>query len=168
MTSAVLAYTNPNGVVKTITVRAPEFGNKDSTNPQQSITHTPGGATYVYSVGPRVRQLMLLWDNLTDTERADLEDFFNESNVNQSARWFSLTLTPTEREVLVCGASVGGVVVTCGTTYKCGQRVLQDSVTFIVRLVTPPFSWDEPGDVNGLFTISMTLEVMPTFLPDNS
>lgn len=156
------------GAAKVVTVHAPAFGNKDRTDPQQKIVRSRGGKTYAYNWGPRIRELDLAWDNLDAQERADLEDFFGEAYVDQGARWFYLTLVPTEREVLRAGATVGGAAVTAGSLYKAGQRVLMDAIAFVVRLVTPPFSWDEPGPADGLFSLSMTLEVMPDFLPDNA
>ncbi len=163
-----LRYDPVGGATTEVTVRAPQFGNKDADEPSQSVVRTRGGVTYSYDMGgPAVRRLELSWDGLTDEERSDLQDFLSPDGVDRSAHWFYLTLAdPTWREVVCCDGLVGGVAVAC-EDYACGQRVRPDSVTLAVRLVTPPLSWDEPGPVDGLFSVTMTLEVISGFLPDN-
>lgn len=167
---AVFHYTPADGSPeKEVVIRCPDFGNKDTSDPGQRITRTPGRTTYVFQFGSgELRELNLKWTSLTDEERGDLEEFFSSDFVDRARHWFFLTLVPHQREVICVEGTVAGETVACDSGYAVGDKILMDQWTFPARLVSPSFDWDEPGDDDGLFFINLTIEVMSGFLPDNN
>lgn len=164
-TYTILRYTFPDrsGSMEK-TVRAPEFGNRDVFNPQQTVHRSLGGQIYVFNRGPRLRSQVFTFEMLDPIERADLEEFFAALVVDQVCKWFALKLTPNQREVIVCGGKVETATVKCGT-YKCGQRILMDSITYNARLLTPELEFEEARD--GRWNLSLTVEILLGFLPSN-
>lgn len=166
----VFHYAPANGAdAKEAVIRTADFGTKDTSDPGQRIVRTPGRTTYVFQFGSgESRELELKWTNMNDEERGYLEEFLSAEFVNCARHWFFLTLIPHQREVICVDATVDGGVITCDSGLYVGDKILMDEWTFPARLVTPPLSWTEPGDDNGLFFINLTIEVMSGFLPDNN
>lgn len=160
MPEVVLLFEPPAGPSKTITVRSPQWGNRDELDPTQELFRTLGDRLYVYDRGPERRRLSFRFEMLSAEERADLEDFFGTGQVGFARRWWKLTITPGSREVLRCGALVGGSVPVANgaSSYLAGARVLMDSVTHRVRLATPVLDFEEEED--GHFNLDLALEVL--------
>lgn len=163
------SYTPPDGsAVQTITISAPDFGNKDPQTPNQDYQRSRGGTAYVYQHGVQVRSFVLHWPNLNATERAAVDDFFGRLT-NYSMRWFTVSWAPTQPEILRSGATIAGVVLKVGQGYFVGQRVIMDAISFVVRLATPDYEWVEGGAVgewDGYWDLTLGFEVL-TNIPAN-
>jgi hypothetical protein len=88
-------------------------------------------------------------------------------------RWFEIELPPFKQIMIRAGGSVGGSTVCAATgSYKAGQYVLHDKITYKVRLIEPSLNWSDPREVQGsnggLFNVAMTLRVLSGFLPTNT
>lgn len=162
------SYTRVDGgEVVSVSVKGQDFGSDEVWSRRQVVGKTLGNTVYVYDLGKEELELNVQLNMLTATERADLEWFFSENNVNLCKRWFKVDVpAPVKSVVLVTGGAVGGVSIGTGTTYKAGQRVKLDVVRYYARLVTPSLSFVEP--VEGFYSTTMTLRVLFGFLPDNN
>lgn len=168
--SITFSYTPTDGsAVQTITISAPEFGNQDYGNANQDYMRARGGQAYVYQHGTQVRSFTFHWPNLSATERIAIDDFFAR-NTLYSLRWFTVLWAPTEPEALRVGATVGGVPVIAGVGgYTSGQRIIMDTISFVVRLATPDIQWMEGGaggEWDGYWDLTLSLEVLTT-IPAN-
>lgn len=165
MATCTLSYTDANGVTTSVSVRVPEWGNADRMDPMQEQTRTLGGLVLTYDRGARFRTFDFQWYYLSATERADLERFFHDL-VEYGKRWWTLSWACPWPEPLRAGASVGGVVVTAGSAYTAGQRVVQSSASaWRVRLMAPGLLFTEPED--GHYDLGLQLHVISGTLPDN-
>ena len=167
MPSIILTYSPPDGSADlSITIRSPQYGNRDVLDPTQEVLRSQGQALYVYNRGPRRRQFVYRFEALDQDERADVENFFDEANADLAMRWFTLTVSsPTHREILRAGALVDGSAILAGSTYTAGDRILMDSLKYRVSLVSPVLDWDEFTD--GYWNLELTLEVIDD-LPSNA
>lgn len=172
-------YAPPTGADVVITVPRPEFGNGDGSDPQQEVKRSRGGQIYILSSGPVLRQFHWVFSGLNVAQRADLDKFFSSRYVNKACKWFKAAWEPTQYEIVRVGATtggsrptgktwqprVGGAVIKCGQ-FTVGQRILMESISFYVRLITPKLDFTE--DEDGLSSVEMTVEVINGFLPDNA
>src|SRR3990167_9081462 len=162
-----LTYSPPDGSAdKAITVRAPEWGNRDAHRPTIAVQRSLAGRLVRQDRGGRPRVFEWDWPIVNVTERADL-DYWFQHVVGYSMRWFKAKMTNTPwPDVLRAGAVVGGVTVKAGTSYTTGQRVVQDEIIYPVRLADPEaLSWTEVQD--GFYALSMTLDVIEGSPPAN-
>lgn len=151
------------GAAITAAISAPDFGNKDNLTANQDYQHSRGGQAYVYQHGAQVRSFVLRWPNLDATERIAVDRLF--AATQYALRWFTASWAPTNPEPLACGASIAGTAAAVGAGYTCGQRIIQDAVSYIVRLASPDIDWAE-SSWDGYWDLTLTLEVL-NFLPAN-
>lgn len=161
------SYTDPSSrIVTEVTFdMAFQWGNRDRNVSGQIVARNRGGNPYVYESGEEYRQFDWHLRGFDYINREKWERFFASSKVGRACKWFTVTFKPTSCEILRCNAVVGGVAVTCGTTYSAGQRILMDSITHAVRLTTPDFDWEENED--GRFDLDVTLDVLGDTRPSN-
>lgn len=166
-TTITFTFTDPaSEVVSAITTMAFQFGTVAMQSPRQEVRRTRGGTIYVYEKGPKYRTLDLSFENFTYEDRASFEKFFESDLVSRALRWFKVSFKPTFLEVPPPGSVVDGDVLEPSTDLLPGERILVDEITYTVRLLTPDFDFEEVDD--GRFNLTMSLEIIDGFLPDNS
>lgn len=108
----------------TVTLPAALFGNQETLNVQRIQRRTRGGSLKVYRDDDwdKVRTFRLKFDHLTDTQRSDLETFFQVSlgkkvkyTDHESRAWTCILLTP--------GGEFGVFFRTCGNTAEFDLEV---------------------------------------------
>ena len=172
--SVTFRYTiiNGGGTKETVTVKGPEYGSDEAISRRQTIGETMGDMIYVYTLSKDKRELHLSFVDLTAEERGLLERFFSPLFTDFAKRWFEIELPPFKQIMIRAGGSVGGSTVRAATgSYKAGQYVLHDKITYKVRLIEASLNWSDPREVQGgnggLFNVAMTLRVLSGFLPTN-
>ena len=73
-----------------ITIRNPEVGNIDAIRRRVPVGETEGGDIFAYKQGTASQDLELSWTELTNTEKADLQGFI-EDTVDGSYETFTYT-----------------------------------------------------------------------------
>lgn len=162
-----MTYTRPSGEEVSITIKGQAFGSDDTPSRRQVVGRTLGEAVYVYDLSVNQLEMNLQIDKMSADERADLEWFFSEDNVNLCRRWFKISLPPVRKKVLVCDAEVEGVGIMCDQGLACDEFLLQDELTYTVRLMNPALPFVEPP-CEGYYSTTLPLKVLLGFLPDNA
>lgn len=126
-----LYYPNSAAATTTISVRAPQFGDRDTVDRRQVIQETAAGELVVYDRGPA--RFLLEWDfaYLPVTEKDELLNFFFDIVRGASSEWDMRVPNYSGKQVkLYAGATIAGSSLTAGGGYTAGQVVLADYIYY--------------------------------------
>lgn len=124
-------YPNATSPTTTVTVRPPQFDDKDTIDRRDVIQESAAGELIVYKRGPS--RILIEWDLqfLPVTEKDELLNFFFFVVYGASNEFTLKVPNWSAKQVkLYSGATLAGSIVTSGGGYSSGQVVNPDYVYY--------------------------------------